>query len=108
MAWVPGGKVAAKVSGSPSAFASSTKGLSAFGSPPTLPFHSVFRVMAWPLRFNSQGMIIGFLGEPRRPIVEAMGIPISMWVAWIDPVDRLSRIAAQLAPLVTVELMPYF
>ena len=37
-----------------------------------------------------------------------MGIPVSMWVPWMSPFDRASRMAAQLAPLLTVELMPYF
>src|SRR6478736_10414560 len=108
MACVPGGKVWAKVSGSPSLLAWSAKGLIAFGSAPTLPFHSDLRVMAWPLRFISHGMTIGFFGEPARPMVEASGMPMSMWVAWMEPVERLSRMAAQLAPFVTVELMPYF
>src|SRR5437868_677458 len=108
MAWVPGGNVMANVRGSPSFLAWSAKGLSAFGSAPTLPFNSVLRVMAWPLRLRIQGATIGFLGEPARPMVEASGMPISMCVAWIEPVERLSRIAAQLAPFVTVELMPYF
>src|SRR6478736_4269564 len=53
-------------------------------------------------------MTIGFLGEPARPMVDASGMPISMCVAWMEPVERLSRMAAQLAPFVTVELMPYF
>ena len=35
-------------------------------------------------------------------------MPISMCVAWMEPEERLSRMAAQLAPFVTVELMPYF
>src|SRR5882724_4161047 len=98
----------ANVSGSPSFFACSTKGLSALGSAPTLPFHSVLSVMAWPLRLSSHGITMGFLGAPRSPIVEAKGMPMSMCVAWIEPVERLSRIAAQLAPFVTVELIPYF
>lgn len=41
-------------------------------------------------------------------MVEASGMPMSMCVAWMEPLERLSRMAAQLAPLVTVELMPYF
>ena len=41
-------------------------------------------------------------------MVEAMGMPRSMWVAWMSPFESESRMAAQLAPLVTVELMPYF
>src|SRR6478736_10486824 len=53
-------------------------------------------------------MTIGFLGEPARPMVDASGMPSSMCVAWMEPVERLSRMAAQLAPFVTVELMPYF
>src|SRR5437868_6687152 len=108
MACVPGGKVIAKVNGSPKPCACLTNGTNAFGSSATLPFHSVFSVMAWPLRFISQGTIIGFFGDPARPIVDAIGMPISMCVAWMVPLDRLSRMAAQLAPLVTVELMPYF
>jgi hypothetical protein len=46
-------------------------------------------------------MTMGFLGAPRRPIVDAIGIPVSMWVAWMSPLERASRIAAQLAPLLT-------
>src|SRR6266852_4190956 len=94
----------ANVSGSPSPCACLTSGFSALGSSEILPFHSVFNEMAWPFRFNSQGMIIGFFGEPARPMVEAMG----MCVAWMVPLLKLSRMAAQFAPLVTVELMPYF
>ena len=70
----------AKDIGSPSFLACSTNGFSAFGSAPTLPFKSAFSEMAWPLRLASHGMIIGFLGEPSRPIVLAMGIPMSMCV----------------------------
>jgi hypothetical protein len=65
-------------------------------------------VMDWPLRLMSQGMIMGFLGEPKSPMVEARGMPISIWVAWISPFESALRIAAQLAPLRIVELMPYF
>ena len=43
-----------------------------------------------------------------RPIVEANGMPISMWVACKSPYVSESRIAAQLAPLLMVELIPYF
>ena len=35
-------------------------------------------------------------------------MPISMCVAWMSPFDSESRMAAQLAPFTTVELMPYF
>jgi hypothetical protein len=40
--------------------------------------------------------------------VLAIGIPMSMCVAWMVPLERLSRMAAQFAPLVTVDSMPYF
>src|SRR5688572_14623493 len=53
-------------------------------------------------------MTIGFFGEPRSPMVEASGMPVSMWVAWMSPVESESRMAAQLAPLLTVDVMPYF
>ena len=53
----------------------------AFGSAPTLPFHSALSVMAWPLRLRIHGMTIGFFGDPSRPIVLAMGIPNSMCVS---------------------------
>src|SRR4051812_12709936 len=98
----------AHVNGLPAALASSTIGLSALGSPATLPFRSAFRLMHWPLRFKSQGITIGFFGASKRPIVDAIGMPISMCVAWMSPFERASRIAAQLAPLVTFELIPYF
>src|SRR5918999_2651194 len=108
MAWVPGGKVMAKVIGAPAFWAASTIGFKALGSFTTLPFKAFLKVMDWPLRLMIQGMIMGFLGDPRRPMVEARGMPISIWVAWISPFESESRIAAQLAPLRTVELMPYF
>src|SRR3954471_14832671 len=53
-------------------------------------------------------MIMGFFGEPNRPIVEAIGMPISMWVVWMVLLERESRIAAQFAPFVMVALIPYF
>jgi hypothetical protein len=53
-------------------------------------------------------MIIGFLGDPPRPIVLAIGMPMSICVPWRSPLVSESRIAAQLAPLLTFELMPYF
>src|SRR5437879_11045003 len=53
-------------------------------------------------------MIIGFLGELRSPIVQAMGMPRSMWVPWLSSLERESRMAAQLAPLETVDSIPYF
>src|SRR6478735_8018777 len=108
MAWVPGGKVMAKDMGVPAAFAASTIGLRAFGSAATLPFNELARVMDWPLRLSSHGMTIAFFRAPPRPMVEANGMPSSMWVAWMSPLDSESRMAAQLAPLVTVELIPYF
>src|SRR5688572_14584997 len=108
MACVPGGKVMAKVMGVPFALASMAIALSGLESAATLPLSAALRVMDWPFRLSSQGMIIGFLGEPSRPIVDAMGMPISMWVPWLSPLESESRMAAQLAPLATVELMPYF
>jgi len=98
----------AKGMGAPAALAASTSGLSALGSAATLPLSELVRLIDWPLRLSNQGMIIGFLGAPPRPMVDAMGMPMSMWVAWMSPLDSESRMAAQLAPLVTVELMPYF
>jgi hypothetical protein len=70
----------AKESGSPSFLAFSTNGCNRRGSSPIFPRQSALRVMAWPLRLSSQGMIIGFFGEPSRPMVEAMGMPMSMCV----------------------------
>src|SRR6185295_11549453 len=108
MACVPGGNVIANVNGSPSPLALVTNGLSAFGSPWTLPLNLLERLMAWPLRLSIHGITIGFFGEPSRPMVEAIGMPMSMCVPWLSPVERESRIAAQLAPLATTELIPYF
>src|SRR5258706_16308848 len=108
MAWVPGGKVMANVNGSPSDLALSTIGLSAFGSPGTFPFHSALSEIAWPFRFRSHGITIGLLGEASRAIVDAIGIPRSMWVACKSPLESESRIAAQLAPLAMTESIPYF
>src|SRR6478735_401151 len=108
MACVPGGNVMANVIGVPAFFAASTKGLRALGSLPTLPLSAVFIVMAWPFRFSIHGITMGFLGAPSRPIVEARGMPSSMCVAWMSPFDSESRMAAQLAPLAMVALMPYF
>src|SRR2546430_17684467 len=101
MACVPGGNVMAKVIGVPFAFASSTSGFSAFGSSFTAPFHSFLSVMLWPLRLIIQGIIIGFFGDPRRPIVEAIGMPVNMCVAWLVPLDSESRFRAHMAPTAT-------
>src|SRR5216110_1750267 len=108
MACVPGGKVMAKVMGLPAFLASMTMGSRALGSACTLPFSSALRLMDCPLRLIIQGMIMGFLGEPSRPMVDAMGMPVSMCVPWMSPLESASRTAAQLACLATVELMPYF
>ena len=64
--------------GAPAALAASTSGFRAFGSPATLPFNELAKVIAWPLRLRIHGAIIGFFGAPPRPIVEAMGIPNNM------------------------------
>src|SRR4029450_5073174 len=108
MACVPGGKVMAKVRGSPAARAAWGGALSGLGSAPTLPLSSAFKVIDCPLRLRIQGTTIGFFGEPSRPNVEAMGMPSSMCVAWMSPLLSESRIAAQLAPLLTTLLMPCF
>ena len=73
-----------------------------------MPLSSAFSVIACPLRLSIHGITIGFLGAPRSPIVDAIGMPSSMCVAWMSPFDSESRIAAQLAPFTIVELMPYF
>jgi hypothetical protein len=54
------------------------------------------------------GITIGRFGASPNPTVDAMGIPVSMWVPWMSPLESASRIAAQLAPLLIVELIPYF
>ncbi len=66
--------------GVPAVLAASTIGFRAFGSAATLPFRSDFREIACPLRLTIHGTIMGFFGEPSSPIVEAIGIPISMCV----------------------------
>src|SRR4051794_30129811 len=98
----------AKVIGLPASFASMTNGFSALGSPATLPLSDALSEIDWPLRVMSQGMTIGTLGEPSSPIVEAIGMPMSMCVAWVSPLTSASRMAAQFASLLTVLLMPYF
>jgi hypothetical protein len=92
----------------PVAFASSTKGFRVEGSSAVFPLYLFDKEIACPLRFISHGMIIGFLGDPARPMVEAIGMPNNMWVAWISPLERASLMAAQLAPLLTTDLIPYF
>src|SRR5713101_7194671 len=98
----------AKVSVWPFFFASSTNGLRGFGSACTFPLNLFESEMLCPLRFSIQGMTIGLLGAPKRPIVEAMGMPVSMCVAWMSPFESASRMAAQLAPFAMVELIPCF
>src|SRR3989442_28308 len=104
MAWVPGGNVIANVRGVLDFCAIVLKSAALL----TVPLDLLCSVIACPLRFKSQGMTIGFFGLPASPIVEASGIPMSMCVPCISPVERLSRIAAQLAPFTIVERMPYF
>src|SRR5690349_18997691 len=98
----------AKDNGVPALRASSAKGFRAFGSSVTLPLNLLASEIDWPLRLSSHGTIIGFLGEPSSPIVEAIGMPRSMCVAWMSPLESESRMAAQLAPFDTTELIPYF
>jgi len=64
--------------------------------------------MACPFRLRYMGMIIGFTGEPWRPIVAAYGIPSSMCVAWFSPSVRRSQITAHDASFEIVDSMPYF
>ena len=71
----------AKVIGLPALLASSASGLSACGVRDPLRQRSFSSVIAWPLRFRYKGMIIGFTGEPRSPMVDAYGMPRSMCVA---------------------------
>src|SRR6185436_13935416 len=106
IACVPGGNVIANVSGSPAAFALSAIGLSACGVLTPACFNLLLRVIACPLRLSSHGTIIGLTGEPARPIVDANGMPISMWVPWFSPTDSLSRITAQDASFETTDWMP--
>src|SRR5262245_66431039 len=81
MAWVPVGIVIAKVSGSPDALALSAIGFRSLAVLTPACFSLLLSVMAWPFRFSNQGMIIGFTGDPASPMVEASGMPMSMWVA---------------------------
>src|SRR6266851_9433697 len=108
IAWVPGGNVIANVNGSPAALALAAIGLTSFAVLTPACLSLLLRVIAWPLRFSSHGITIGFTGEPARPIVEANGMPISMCVAWFSPIDSLSRITAQDASFEITESMPYF
>ena len=94
MACVPGGKVIANDSGSPAAFALSANGLTAAGVRAPALFNLLLSVIACPFRLRSHGITIGFTGDPARPIVEASGIPISMCVAWLSPIESLSRMTA--------------
>ncbi len=65
-------------------------------------------VIACPLRFSSHGTTIGFTGDPASPIVEAIGMPISMCVPWFSPRFILSRMTAHDASFETTESMPNF
>jgi hypothetical protein len=96
----------AKVMGAPAAFAAMARGRSAFASAATLPLKAALSVMLWPLRLSSHGTTMAFFGEPRRPRVEAIGMPSSMCVAWMSPFESASRMAAQLAPLAIVASIP--
>ena len=51
-------------------------------------------------------MIIGFTGDPASPIVEASGMPISMCVAWLSPIDSLSRMTAHDASFEMIDSIP--
>ena len=105
---MPGGNVIANDSGSPPAFALSASGFSCDGVFTPACFSLLFSVIAWPLRLSSQGMTIGFTGDPASPIVEASGMPISMCVAWFSPSESLSLITAQDASFDTIDSIPNF
>ena len=96
----------ANVSGSPAALALSASGLTSFAVFTPACFSLLFRVIAWPLRLSSQGITIGFTGEPARPMVDANGMPRSMCVAWFSPIDSLSRITAHDASFEMTESIP--
>ena len=49
-------------------------------------------VMDCPLRFKIHDPTIGFFGPPSSPIVDAMGIPMSMCAPWMSPLESTSRI----------------
>jgi hypothetical protein len=98
----------ANVMGVPLALALSTSGLRSLGVLTPACLSLLFKVIAWPLRFSSQGMTIGFTGDPARPIVEARGMPINMCVAWFSPMVSLSRMTAHEASYETTESMPNF
>ena len=97
----------ANVIGVPAFLASSTSGFSVCGV--LIPFasSSFSSVIAWPLRLRTKGMTM-FFGEPKSPIVEAKGIPNSIWVAWFSPRVSRSRITAQEASFEMTDSMPYF
>src|SRR6266446_9675392 len=71
IACVPGGYVIANVMGLPLAFASSASGLTCCGVFTPLSRSDFVSVIAWPFRLRYIGMIIGFCGDPWRPIVAA-------------------------------------
>src|SRR5690349_14668033 len=106
MACVPGGNVIAKDNGAPAALALSTKGFTSLADLTPASLNLLLNVIAWPLRLSSHGMTIGFTGDPASPIVEASGMPISMWVAWLSPIDSLSRMTAQEASFEITDSMP--
>ena len=105
---MPGGNVIANASGSPDALAFSASGLTSAGFRTPACFNLLFRVIACPLRLSSHGAIIGFTGDPASPIVEAMGMPMSMCVAWFSPSESLSRMTAHEASFETTDSMPNF
>ena len=96
----------AKVMGEPDAFALSTSGFRSFAVFTPADFNWLFRVIAWPLRLISQGITIGFTGDPARPIVDASGMPMSMCVAWLSPIESLSRMTAHDASFEMIDSIP--
>src|SRR5579884_2168933 len=92
----------------PAAFALSTIGFRSFGVLTPACLSLLLRLIPCPFLLIIHGMTIGLTGDPRRPIVDAKGIPISMWVAWFSPRFILSRMTAHEASFETTELIPNF
>jgi len=80
MACVPGGNVIANVSDSPRPFAFSTNGLIASESPATFPLNLFRKTDRLPVAIEKPGNDHRLLRRTSRPIVLAIGIPMSMWV----------------------------
>src|SRR5690606_33135939 len=103
MAWVPVGKVWAKVSGLADCFT-----WAASCSPLVTPAlcNCLERVMPWPFWFSPMSTAMSRCG-PARPSWAPYIIPYSTWAASSSPVFSLSRTPAQDASLLGVMFSPY-